>query len=362
MQPCEVKTFALPDSATAPYTSGRPFSVLTASCASRTPPVAVNRPERWALRRVRLWKAARTRTRTRRAVTHSNPSPNWLAAPPASPAADSGTGLLAVLHLDGLKLSDPAKPTLGGAASPPRPAEMFASWVPEIVGVEFVVRRETAARYFHLREFSESRTPEVANSSIFRTPARMPVVQTRVRSMIRAGVVCALAERPDESAMLNNSTTLTSPAIATVGLTSQIVRPSSPVLSMSARQGAGTIVGAGGTQARFNSAFASEIAPPAALHLLAVSKVKRSLTPTLDVVAELLVPGVVERELVAAEPAEPAEHLGEDRWAEATILLGRELTKPLETVVWLDLHQIDEVAGFGASEEGEQLVDGELLS
>ena len=42
--------------------------------------------------------------------------------------------------------------------------------------------------------------------------------------------------------------------------------------------------------------------------------------------------------------------------------LGREIEQPLETVAVGHSHEVDEVAGFGTFEKGEQLVDGELFA
>lgn len=75
------------------------------------------------------------------------------------------------------------------------------------------------------------------------------------------------------------------------------------------------------------------------------SELERAFTPALDVVTELLVAGVVERDLLSAKAAERPEHLGEDRGREATILLGGELAESVEPVARLDRHQIDEVPG-----------------
>jgi hypothetical protein len=44
------------------------------------------------------------------------------------------------------------------------------------------------------------------------------------------------------------------------------------------------------------------------------------LAPTLDAAAQLLVPGVVELELVASQAAELVEHVSEDAEEKATIL------------------------------------------
>ena len=113
---------------------------------------------------------------------------------------------------------------------------------------------------------------------------------------------------------------------------------------------------------RDDSALESKIAAAVTLDRSAARKLQRSLAPALNVGTELLVPGLVEPELVAAEPAERAEHLGKDHRAEAAILLACEPAETLETVAGLHFHQVDEVPGLGASKEGEHLVDGELLA
>jgi hypothetical protein len=46
--------------------------------------------------------------------------------------------------------------------------------------------------------------------------------------------------------------------------------------------------------------------------LVSVSELERAIAPALDVVPELLVSGVVELELLAAEPAEPGMHVGQN--------------------------------------------------
>jgi len=111
-----------------------------------------------------------------------------------------------------------------------------------------------------------------------------------------------------------------------------------------------------------DSAFESEIAPSVALDLSMTRELECSLAPALDVAAELLVAGVVESELLSAKTTGPGEHLGEDRGSEAAILLSCEPAEPVESVAGLDLHQVDKVAGFSTPEEGEKLVDRELLT
>jgi hypothetical protein len=113
---------------------------------------------------------------------------------------------------------------------------------------------------------------------------------------------------------------------------------------------------------RGNSALESEIAPAATLDLSAASELERALTPALDVAAELFVPVVVEVELLSAEAAQPGEHVGEDRGAEAAILLGCKAAETFEAVAGLELHQVDEVASLGTSEQRKQLVDRQLLT
>ena len=84
--------------------------------------------------------------------------------------------------------------------------------------------------------------------------------------------------------------------------------------------------------------------------------------PASDVLRQLLVAVVVKLELVAAKPVELDQHLREQARCEAAVLLNCEAAEPLETVVPLQRHQIDEVTGLGPPEDREHLVDGELLS
>ena len=96
--------------------------------------------------------------------------------------------------------------------------------------------------------------------------------------------------------------------------------------------------------------------------LVLTGKLQGTLAPGLDVAPELFVASVVELELVSSQSAELSEHVSEDGRAEAEVLLGCEPAESVETVARLDRHQVDEVAGLGAAEHGEHLVDGELLT
>ena len=67
--------------------------------------------------------------------------------------------------------------------------------------------------------------------------------------------------------------------------------------------------------------------PPGVAFGRRLLKLERALVPTLDGAAELLVPCVVELELIPPQTAEPPEHLREHSSVEAQILLGRELAQ-----------------------------------
>ncbi|HUF02063.1 MAG TPA: hypothetical protein VMN35_06530 [Gaiellaceae bacterium] len=80
----------------------------------------------------------------------------------------------------------------------------------------------------------------------------------------------------------------------------------------------------------------------------------------VDLAREALVAGVVEPDLVAPKPAEPAEHLREDSGRESSVLLGGEPAEQLEPIAGLDGQEVDDVSGLGAAEEREELVGGEV--
>ncbi|HVC24900.1 MAG TPA: hypothetical protein VND23_04000 [Acidimicrobiales bacterium] len=89
---------------------------------------------------------------------------------------------------------------------------------------------------------------------------------------------------------------------------------------------------------------------------------ERANFPGTDGHVKLLVPRIVERERRSRQAINPAQHLREHVRVEAAVLLGREIEQSVEPVAAGHSHEVDEVAGFSAPEEGEQLVDGELLA
>lgn len=111
-----------------------------------------------------------------------------------------------------------------------------------------------------------------------------------------------------------------------------------------------------------NSSFDPEVPALRAVDPLAARKLEGARTPALDIVTQLGVADVVDPELVAAEAAEPREHLGEDSRSKAAILFGREPAESVESVARLDLHSVDEVSSLGPAEKSEHLVDRELLA
>ncbi len=96
--------------------------------------------------------------------------------------------------------------------------------------------------------------------------------------------------------------------------------------------------------------------------LLPSRELDRALAPSRGFTAKPLVLVVVEFELISAKPIEPREHVGEHSRVEAEVFLQRELAESLESVAWLERHQVDEVSSFRASEEREHLVDRELFA
>jgi hypothetical protein len=96
--------------------------------------------------------------------------------------------------------------------------------------------------------------------------------------------------------------------------------------------------------------------------LASTGELKRRLSPSLDLSAELLMPGVVDLEFVPPEPTETAEHLGERRRREAAVLLRSQPAEPVEPVARFDCHQVDEVPRLRSAEERKHLVDRELVA
>jgi hypothetical protein len=84
--------------------------------------------------------------------------------------------------------------------------------------------------------------------------------------------------------------------------------------------------------------------------------------PALDASLEPLVGSVVEVELVLSEPREVAKHVSEDRWGEAAVLLSCKPAESVKAVARLNCREVHEVACLGSAEDGENLVDGELLA
>jgi hypothetical protein len=105
------------------------------------------------------------------------------------------------------------------------------------------------------------------------------------------------------------------------------------------------------------SAFAS-----IACALLSSRELEHALAPTLGFTAKPLVLRVVELELIWSKSIEPRQHVGEHSRLEAEVFLHCKLAQSLESVAWLERHQVDEVSSFGAPEEREHLVDRELLA
>ncbi len=93
-----------------------------------------------------------------------------------------------------------------------------------------------------------------------------------------------------------------------------------------------------------------------------MGELESSLPPVFDRGTKLLEAWLVELELVPAKSIEPAEHLGEDGWREASVLLGGELEEAVEPIPRLEGHEVDEVARLGASEQRQELVDRELFA
>lgn len=76
----------------------------------------------------------------------------------------------------------------------------------------------------------------------------------------------------------------------------------------------------------------------------------------------MFVPSIVDGELVSPEPSEVSGHVGEDCRVESPIPLRRKLQEVVQAVPVLDGHEVDEVAGLGSTEYGQQLVDGQFLT
>ncbi len=87
-----------------------------------------------------------------------------------------------------------------------------------------------------------------------------------------------------------------------------------------------------------------------------------AFSPSFDFSSECFAAGVTESELLLAEPVEAGEHVREHPRGEAAVFLCREFEEPFEAVTGLDGHEVYKVAGFGAPEYGEHLVDRELLA
>ena len=100
----------------------------------------------------------------------------------------------------------------------------------------------------------------------------------------------------------------------------------------------------------------------AALRIVAARQRDRVLAPSFDRASELLKSSVVEFELVTSQAPEPPKHLRENIRREPAILLGGKHAEMPQSVAWLDGHQICEVPRLGATEDGKNLVDGQLLT
>lgn len=70
---------------------------------------------------------------------------------------------------------------------------------------------------------------------------------------------------------------------------------------------------------------------------------------------------VVKTELVRWEAVGALQHLRQHPSVEPGVLLGRELKEMIEAVHRFQRGEVDEVAGLDPTEEGEQLVGGQLL-
>jgi len=62
---------------------------------------------------------------------------------------------------------------------------------------------------------------------------------------------------------------------------------------------------------------------------------------------------VVDRELIPSKTWEAIQHLGEDDWAETSVLLASQFEEARKAKARLDGHEIDVVAGLRPAEHGE---------
>jgi hypothetical protein len=89
---------------------------------------------------------------------------------------------------------------------------------------------------------------------------------------------------------------------------------------------------------------------------------KGALAPRSHGALELLIAGVVDRKFLSPKPGKAAGHVGEESRCEPSIFLDSKFEKAIETKASLDCHQVNEVASFSSTEDGEYLVDCQLLA
>lgn len=101
------------------------------------------------------------------------------------------------------------------------------------------------------------------------------------------------------------------------------------------------------------------IATEAADSLLLAGVVERAFLPTGDGRREFGELRVIEREGRLRQSVDPRQDLREHPRVEAPVFLLGEVEQPVEPVALRDSHEVGEVPSFGASEQRQELVDGE---
>ena len=86
-----------------------------------------------------------------------------------------------------------------------------------------------------------------------------------------------------------------------------------------------------------------------------------SSSPNLDPKLQLFELRVIQREFIPPKALKAIQHLGEHDGSESVVLFSRELEQPGKAITKFESHEIDIIARFGSSKNGEHFVGGQLF-